>query len=831
MGLSAFGANEANVNADGARAVEDSALPAVVMYDAQGIVTDCSESAARLFGMTPDEARGRTLDDAAWRFLRTDSTPMPPDESPAALTLRSGSPSRGRLLGIYRERSADVVWVMSYAEPRFDAQQRLTGVSVSFDDVTEHTQQNDALRRALRINYALFQKSPACKAIIGLNFRIHRVNDAYAKEFGRLPEEFVGVPLFDIYAHDPEHVTALRAALEEMLATKQPYEQIECPYQFANQPERGLTYWDVSIQPILDERGEIEFILFSAIDATERCRSQIDLKRLNRELTADLRFFECMNRVDGALQGKTDTVDLMSDVLDAVIECFDCDRAWLMYPCEVDAPLWNIPMERTKPEYPGALALGMRDIPSNDEVRTNIARALASPEPVTFGPDCDFPPPSPEVSAGARAMIVTALHPFGDKPYMFGIHQCSYARTWTELDRRIFGETARRMALALTAVLSIRELRESESNFRRLAENSPDLIIRYDRECRRLYVNPAFEADTGIDRTQGMNQVPGEYWQATLPLEEYIAELRRVIQTGEPAEKVIGYKTTSGEQLTTLMRLVPERNEQGVITGALAIGRNITRIIEAEEEIRQLNQTLEKRVSLRTAQLEASNRELEAFSYSVSHDLKEPLLHITGFSDLLLSESGEKLGPDGLDAIGRIAAAARRMDRLIEDLLQLAQISRRSPVRAPCNLSEMAREIMNEYRRTDAGRKADVSIQPDCVAFADPHLVMVVLQNVLGNAWKYTSREDVAKIEFGCHAQGSDRVFFVRDNGAGFDMSLAGQLFGPFQRLHRAEDYPGSGIGLATVQRIIDRHNGRVWIEGEVNKGATLSFTLPETFE
>lgn len=225
------------------------------------------------------------------------------------------------------------------------------------------------------------------------------------------------------------------------------------------------------------------------------------------------------------------------------------------------------------------------------------------------------------------------------------------------------------------------------------------------------------------------------------------------------------------------------------------------------------------------AELARSNAELEAFSYSVSHDLRTPLRSIDGFSQALLEDCADVLPPEGKGHLHRVRTAAQRMGELIDDLLQLSRVSRGEMRVAPVDLSEIAHGVAEDLRRSQPARKVEISIQEKVVAGGDARLLRIVLENLLGNAWKFSSNSPEPRVRFGERTIEGEAVYFVEDNGAGFDPAYADRLFGPFQRLHTASEYPGSGIGLATVQRIINRHGGRVWADGEVGRGATFYFT------
>jgi light-regulated signal transduction histidine kinase (bacteriophytochrome) len=247
----------------------------------------------------------------------------------------------------------------------------------------------------------------------------------------------------------------------------------------------------------------------------------------------------------------------------------------------------------------------------------------------------------------------------------------------------------------------------------------------------------------------------------------------------------------------------------------------------AQRTLEHLNETLERRVADRTRELALSNRELESFSYSLSHDLRAPLQAIDGFSRALLSHHAAQLDAQGRHYLERITGNTRRMGQLIDDLLSLASVTRTEVKMQPLNLADEAERIVERLRQGEPGRKVEVEIDPYISCRGDPGLLAVVLENLLQNAWKFTARTPDARIRVGhkTSVQG-EKVVFVADNGAGFDMAYSSKLFTAFQRLHPASEFEGTGIGLATVHRIITRHGGRVWAESSPGRGAAFQFTL-----
>jgi light-regulated signal transduction histidine kinase (bacteriophytochrome) len=258
----------------------------------------------------------------------------------------------------------------------------------------------------------------------------------------------------------------------------------------------------------------------------------------------------------------------------------------------------------------------------------------------------------------------------------------------------------------------------------------------------------------------------------------------------------------------------------------IAIFDDVTQKKRAEAELKSLNEELEQRVLDRTAQLELANSEMEAFAYSVSHDLRAPLRGIDGWTTALTEDYGDKLEDQAGVYLARIRSEVQRMNDLIEALLKLSRISKKTVNFESINLSELVAEVTNRLQEDNPARVVETTVIPDVMAVADKNLMEIVLVNLLNNAWKFTGKKETAQIEFGKTEKDGEEVYYVRDNGVGFNMAYAGKLFGAFQRMHKATDFPGTGIGLATVKRIVLRHNGNIWAESETDKGTTFYWTL-----
>jgi PAS domain S-box-containing protein len=368
-----------------------------------------------------------------------------------------------------------------------------------------------------------------------------------------------------------------------------------------------------------------------------------------------------------------------------------------------------------------------------------------------------------------------------------------------------------------------RVLRASEARFRDLLQSAPDAILVIDEQGRIQLVNTQTERLFGYRRDELIGQkiemlIPERYRGRHAGYREGYHQDARIRPMGAGLE-LYGLRK-DGSEFPVSIGLSPTRTEQGLTVFCSV--RDITAQKASEAKIQELN----RRLQLDNAELAAVNKELEAFSYSVSHDLRAPLRAIDGFSQALLEDAAGQLKPEHLSHLTRVRRAAQRMGLLIDDLIKLARVTRTDISIEEVDLSGMARQIVDSLQDSAPERQADFIIAPDLRAKGDPRLLQVVMDNLLNNSWKFTAPRSPARIEFGKIEIDDKPAFFVRDNGVGFDMSYASKMFGAFQRFHDAREFAGTGIGLATVQRIIHKHGGRIWAESQPGNGATFYFTL-----
>lgn len=337
--------------------------------------------------------------------------------------------------------------------------------------------------------------------------------------------------------------------------------------------------------------------------------------------------------------------------------------------------------------------------------------------------------------------------------------------------------------------------------------------------------NEATERATGVSSQEAIGQ-PALHFATDESKSTAQPFILAVLSGEDPEDFELEFPDSAGETATLLLRCSARRNSAGDVVGAIAVGLDISKRVQGERETETRNRSLEDQLARRTEELREAESDMKSFSSSVSHDLRGPLRSISGFSLAVLDRYGDQLDDQGRAYLERVRNATHRMGSLIDDLTALSQVMQAELMLEPLDLGTMAKEQAAKLMAEDPERQCEFAIPEHVAAFGDEHLIAVLVDNLVGNAWKFSSKHSSARIEVGMEEQSGETVYFVKDDGAGFDMQYVDKLFLPFQRLHPADEFAGTGIGLATVKRIVQRHGGRIWAKGEVDKGAAVYFTL-----
>jgi PAS domain S-box-containing protein len=406
--------------------------------------------------------------------------------------------------------------------------------------------------------------------------------------------------------------------------------------------------------------------------------------------------------------------------------------------------------------------------------------------------------------------------------------EAALERAYAEVEQQVEERTAELRHEIAERIRVEEALAHERALLRTVIDLLPDPIYTKDSIGRKTLANRADLRNMGFQtEAEALGKTDSDVFPTEIAA-KFWADDQAVLQAGKPLlnrEEII--VTGDGQQRWQLTSKVPLHNSVGQVIGLVGVGRDITARKRAEEEVRRLNEELEQRVVERTAQLEAANKELEAFSYSVSHDLRAPLRAIDGYSGILQEDYAPNLPAEVVRHLDIIRQNAQQMGRLIDDLLNFSRLGRQPLSKQAVDTAKLVQQVLDSLNSEQEGRRVEISIGELPVCQGDPALLRQVWINLLSNALKFTRQREMARIEIGCQTNADgEPVYFVKDNGVGFDMQYAGKLFGVFQRLHRAEEFEGAGVGLAIVQRIVRRHGGRVWAEAEPGGGATFYYTL-----
>lgn len=665
----------------------------------------------------------------------------------------------------------------------------------------------------------IFRLSPNPYMVLDRQLRYVAANEAYLRSTASRFEELEGRFVLERFPHDPddpnnESTRMLRDSLERVLASRAPDVLALIPYRVPMNTETGIVvkerFWSATHTPLLDERGEVAYILQHTVDVTElqqlkQAASEARTERLEAPASAAL---------EAGVLGRAKMVQEANRLLDS-------ERRHLRLLFE-QAPSFMCFLrgrehvfELVNPAY-GQL-VGQRQL-----VGKPVREAL--PEVVEQGfielLDQVFSTGEPFIGRGVRVSLQRHAGAPLEEAYLDFIYQPILGGDGAVSGIFVQGHDITEQKRVEAA------LKESEARFRNMADHAPVMLWVTDPSGACTYLSKGWYEFTGQTEETGL----GFGWlAATHPDDVKRAEAIFLSANAKQAPFQFEYRIRrkDGEYRWAIDSASPRYSPSGEYLGYIGSVTDITERKRAEEEMRRFNQQLERRVQERTAALLEANKELESFSYSVSHDLRAPLRHIMGFAQLLESRSGANLDATARRHVKTIADAARQGGKLVDDLLEFSRMGRAELKKAPVSLRELVEEVQRELAPEAEGRKVQWRVGTLPEVQADPALLRLVLKNLLANALKYSRPREEAVIEVGASEGEGETEVFVRDNGVGFEMQYVDKLFGVFQRLHRPEQFEGTGIGLANVRRIIARHGGRTWAEGAVEQGATFHFTLP----
>ncbi len=708
------------------------------------------------------------------------------------------------------------IWLRTSKIPLFDDKGTVYGVMGVYEDITDRKRAEQSLRQSEELYRSLFENNPQPMWVYDLEtLAFLAVNDAAIARYGYSREEFLRLTIADI--RPPEDIPRL---LDNVRKVTDGYDEAG---NWRHRKKDGMII-DVEItsHTLMFNGRRAELVL--AIDVTERNRLEERTQNLSR-------LYAVLSQVNQEIVRHKSRDELFREICRVTVEHGRFHMVWIGLVTDdsatvkpvahfghEDGYLQGISISTgTDPSGMGPTATAIREgrLTTCDDISTDprmlpwrdraLRRGYRSSAAVPFS---------------CRGKVMGTLNLYASEPGFF-----------TSDDRELLEEIGSDISFALDSMEAEQErtraeqaLRESEAKFAAFMKYLPGYAYIKDAQGRYLYANPPLRRFWGTHGDEWLGKtfyeiMPGQREYHVRENDERVLRLKRPVIAEEPVAE------EGGERTYLSSKFPIELKDGSILLGGVTVDISDRKL--AEEKIRRLNRDLEQRVAERTAQLSAANKELEAFAYTVSHDLRAPLRSIDGFSHALLEDYGPQLDNQGRQHLSRVRAAAQRMGLLIDDLLTLSRVSRAGMEFTAVNLSALAEGIMTELRESDPARTVEWIIAPDMMVNADPQLMQIVLTNLLSNAWKYTGKHTTARIEFGHSEESGSAVFFVRDDGAGFEPAFAEKMFHPFQRLHSQSEFEGTGIGLAIVQRLIHRHGGEIWAEGNVERGATFFFTLP----
>ncbi len=768
----------------------------IAVASREGQITFANPQAEKILGLSKEEMTQRSYNAPEWHATAIDGGPFSDEEQPFSRVMAARQPVFDVQHAIEWPDGRRVLLSINGA-PIFDALGEIEAVAFSIEDITERKQAEDQLRRSEQSLIESQRMAHVGSWHMDLTTNEVDWSEELYKMYGFDPA--LPPPLYteSMKLFTPESWERLNRAIARAVETGISY---EFELEFVNRDERKG--WMLARGELVrDANGAPVMVRGVVMDITEHKRMEDALIFVAQRgwQNSGENFFDALAQFLG------EKLDMDYVLIDRIDENPDMAETVALYAKGAITPnmryaLKGTPCENVMGKQLCIYRQGIQQLFPEDALLPGMGAESYIGIPLWD-------------SAGEPVGLIAVMgsKPLPDDAPVTQLLQLVATRAASELERE----------------RSNRLLRAREHEYRTLAENSPDVIVRYDREGRRIYVNAEFERVNHLTAQQVLGKTPLELSTELKPkADEFTERLMAAMDSGSPAQVDLTM-TKDGKLYCWFVRVVPEFDTKGNVTSALTIWIDISERKNAEEEIRKLNLELEQRVAERTADLEAANKELESFSYSVSHDLRTPLRAIDGFSNILLEDYAGKLDAEGKRLLTVVRDNTSRMGQLIDDILKFSRTGRLEINYSDIDMEQLAYSVFVELRTIVVGDKLQLEIEHLPPARGDGAMMRQVFVNLLSNAIKFSRNKEHIIIKVGGSVDGNEVVYYVKDNGAGFNMQFSGKLFGVFQRLHGVNEFEGTGIGLAIVKRVITRHGGRVWAEGKINEGATFYFALP----
>ncbi|PPD18635.1 MAG: hybrid sensor histidine kinase/response regulator [Methylobacter sp.] len=804
----------------------ESAAYAIISTDDKGIINSFNLAAERLLGYQANEVIGlhspllwHDQDEIARRSQQLDEKLLKPLVSGFDLLVNLAQhwPSEDNEW-TFVHKNGQRIPVSLTVTPMLNENDQITGFVGLVYDLSEHKQTQHQLKL---LSFALDKVKETIFLMNENDPYFLYVNQSAALALGYSREELTGG--MGIYDINPGWSPEVKKQFWSELAMRH-----QIPFETVHRNRDGRIF-PVDITCNYFEFDGKAYSLAICRDVSER-------KLMEQERLANLHYFESMDMVNIAIQGSTHIEEIINRTLETVLQVFDCDRAWLCYPCDPDVTTWRSVMEKTRPEYPGALAQGLV-IPMDSEVVRVYKTVLSTNEPVKFGPGSNHALPG-QVSEKfkVQSQISMAIYPKVDKPYMLGMHQCSYPREWTKEETRLFKEIGRRLADGLTSLLSYRNLQDSETRYRRIIDTANEGIWMLGEDALTTFVNARMADMLGYS-CEVMLGRPVTNFMFEEDIADHIEKIghRRQLQAEHYESR---FRCSDGQTLWAMVSTVPIIEDDRGFHGSFAMLTDITQRKVAEEELLRHKNRLEETVQERTAELmlardaaDAANKAKSVFLANMSHELRTPLNAILGFSGILRRDP--KVTENQRENLDIINRSGEHLLTLINNVLEMAKIEagRVQLEEAPFDLGAMLRDVMNMMEARAAEKNLQLQIDQSSefprYIIGDEARLRQVLINLVGNALKFTQKGGVTIRLSTKNNTISHLLIEVEDSGPGIAQEDQQRIFEPFVQLGYLADHKGTGLGLNITRQFVQLMNGHIIVESSQGKGSLFRVDLP----